>query len=200
MRGEACSAIISNYNYLLELWDWSLLNANLESDTRAKILGAKSTMQSFNFLFGTHLNKRVLMQTDILAKRLQGYTVSAVQGAAFAKLVREQLAEERNDDEFNNFWEEVLKSQEEFNVSEPMKPRLSNSASAKDHFRAIYFETYDLITATIASRFDQPDFQIYIDLQEIFMKTIKGKPYEDEMQQISKKYPNDVSYNATIYH
>ena len=103
MRGEACSAIISNYNYLLELWDWSLLNANLESDTRAKILGAKSTMQSFNFLFGTHLNKRVLVQTDILAKRLQGYTVSAAEGAAFAKLVREQLAEERNYDEFNNF-------------------------------------------------------------------------------------------------
>ena len=50
-----------------------------------------------------HLNKRVLMQTDILAKRLQGYTVSAAEGAAFAKLVREQLAEERNYDEFNNF-------------------------------------------------------------------------------------------------
>ena len=88
-----------------------------------------------------------------------------------------------------------MKSQEEFNVSEPVKPLLSNSAPAKDHFRAIYFETYDLITATLASRFDQPDFQIYIDLQEIFMKAIKGKPYENEMLRISKKYPKDVSYN-----
>ena len=91
---EAWAAFISNYSYLVELWELALLNFNLESDTHAKVLGAKSMMQSFNFLFGTHLNKRVLVQTDILAKRLQGYTVSAAEGAAFAKLVREQLAEE----------------------------------------------------------------------------------------------------------
>jgi hypothetical protein len=124
VRGEACAAIISNYEYLVELWEWSLSSGNPDSDTRAKILGAQSAMQSFSFLFGTHLNKRVLVRTDVLAKNLQGFTVSAAEGAEYAKVVKEQLADERNDEEFNRFWEEVLLDQAAFNVSEATTPRV----------------------------------------------------------------------------
>ena len=81
---------------------------NPDSDTRAKILVAQSAM--FSFLFDVHLNKWLFIRTDsnMLAKNLQGVKVSPAEGAEYAQTVQNQLREERNDDEYDLFWNGVL--------------------------------------------------------------------------------------------
>ena len=54
---------------------------------QAKILGAKSAMKKFSFLFGIHPHKILLMRKDMIAKNLQGFKISAVEGAEYAKFV-----------------------------------------------------------------------------------------------------------------
>ena len=199
VRREACTAIISNYTYLNELWDESLglgpNNKNKpDSDTRAKILGAQTSMKSFKFLFGIHLNKRVLERTDMLAKRLQGYDVSAAEGAEMARTMKLELEAQRCDSVFDQFWDVVEEDRVKFKVDQPTLPRNSNHEGPKELYRSIYFETYDSIAATITERFDQEDFNIYQDIQEVFLKAIKGIPYNDELERICQVYKEDISY------
>ena len=55
----------------------------------------------------------------MLAKNLQGVKVSAAEGAEYAQIVQKQLREERNDDEYDLFWNGVVTDQVLYNVSEP---------------------------------------------------------------------------------
>ena len=58
---------------------------------------------------------------------------------------------------------------------------------------------YDNIDCAISERFDQKDFLIYKDLQQVFMNAIQGMPYEEEMRRVCKTYSAEVSYgNLTI--
>ena len=88
-------------------------------------------MNKFSFLFGVHLNKRLLIRTDsdMLAKNLQGVKVSAAEGAEYAQTVQKQLREERNDDEYDLFWNGVLTDQVLYNVTEPAITGRSRSES-----------------------------------------------------------------------
>ena len=61
-------------------------------------------------------------------------------------------------------------------------------------YRAIYYEAYDNIDRAISKRFDQADFLIYKDLQQVFMNAVQGMPYEEEMRRVCKTYSADFSY------
>ena len=200
VRGEACAAIIANYTYLYELWEWSLgqthdSKSKPDSETCAKILGAQASMKSFKFLFGTHLNKRILERTDILSKCLQGYDVSAAEGAEMANIVKQKLEAERCDDEFEEFWDKVEEDRIRFQVEQPTLPRNSVHTSPKDLYRTMYFETYDSIQVTITHRFDQEDFKIYRDIQEVFLNAVRGMPYNDELVRVCHVYQDDIKYD-----
>ena len=43
----------------------------------------------------------------------------------------------------------------------------------KKNNRRLYFETFDNIINCIKDRFNQADYQIYVHIQEIFMKAFK---------------------------
>ena len=46
----------------------------------------------------------------------------------------------------------------------------------------MYFETFDNIINCIKDRFNQADYQIYVHIQEIFMKAFKEQDWEDDLQ------------------
>ena len=66
--------------------------------------------------------------------------------------------------------------------------------SEKLQYRAISYEAYDNIDHAISERFNQADFLIYKDLQQVFMNAVQGMPYEEEMRRVCKTYSSDVSY------
>ena len=42
-------------------------------------------------------------------------------------------------------------------------------SSSKEHYRAIFFEVLDLIINSIQSRFDQPSFKVFLNLQSLLI-------------------------------
>ena len=64
---------------------------------------------------------------------------------------------------------------------------------AKDRYRQIYFEAFDLVVNCVQRRFDQPDFQTYVHLQEVFLKTIKGEPVEEHFRELESFYSTDFN-------
>ena len=89
----------------------------------------------------------------------------------------------------------------ELNMEEPKLPRKKKlparleegkagsyfyPPTPKSRYHGIYFEALDCVTSSITRRFDQPEFKKYVNLQEIFLKTIKQQPWEKELEEICK--------------
>ena len=191
VRGEACAAIIDNHPYLMQLWE-ETLDGKIDNETQAKIIGAQTTMKTFNFLFSCSLNKRILCQTDQLSKRLQGGVVTAAEGADLATNIVAMMRAERNDDSFQVFWEQLEERRVSLEIDEPTLPRGSIHANPEAHFRSVYMQAYDNKAECIVSRFDQQDFLTYKNIQDLFLKSVRGESYTSELQTVCEIYRDDI--------
>lgn len=52
VKAETLGSIIKNYSYLISLWEELLEGQQVDGDTRSRVLGLKSGMERFEFLFG----------------------------------------------------------------------------------------------------------------------------------------------------
>jgi len=56
-----------------------------------------------------------------------------------------------------------------------------------------YYDVLDLIKNCVRSRFDQPGYNTYKNLQELLFKVIKGDNFESELQYVSQFYQDDIN-------
>jgi len=198
VRGEIMESFLNNYGELMELWKWSLQEVK-ETEMKAR----------FDFIFCCCLGERILKQTDNLSKTLQRKDISAAEGQSLASQVVTVMKKSRNSEMYELFWERVLKWQTQLDVADPKLPRkrkmpdyFQNSSNLqdtyhfhdtpKDRYRQIYFEAFDRTINCIEQRFDQPDYKIYVDLQEVLLKSIRGKTWEDHLQSVCRFYAGDI--------
>ena len=168
VRGEALQSILSNYEELMDLWEWSLSNIK-DTEMKARIRGVQAVMPTFDFLFGCELGIIILKQTDNLSRALHSSQISAAQGNALALDVVSIMAKDRNDASFDLFWQRALKRKEELNMEEPKLPRKRKLPARleegkagsyfyppmpKSRYRNIYFQALDCVTSSITRRFD----------------------------------------------
>jgi len=71
VSGDAIESILINYHSLRDLWKECLDSpVRLKPDVKARIIGIKTVMTKFNFLFGLKICERILKQTDNLSRVL----------------------------------------------------------------------------------------------------------------------------------
>lgn len=176
---------------LQELWD-ECLEVVKDSETIARINGVTSQMNTLRFHFGVELGEMILMHTDNLSKTLQHKDFSASEGQEIARLTIRTLETLRNEDSFNLFWEKLKIHGVTFEDDDPILPRkrkcpqrFDGGTAVGDHpatpkilFRQHYFEALDLIINCTKSRFEQPGYDTYKNLEELLFKTIKGEDFE----------------------
>ena len=178
VRAEALSSISENYEALQLTWD-EAMEATRDTEMRARIGGVSAQMQKFDFLFGVELGRRLLNMVDNLSRSFQAKTLSACEGQKLVNVTLVTLQSIRSDQCFDLFWQYVESRRSVVEVSPPELPRRRKvprrfevgetppeyPASAKDHFRRLYFEGIDLVIAAIKSRFDQQGFRILQKLE-----------------------------------
>ncbi|XP_068725038.1 zinc finger MYM-type protein 1-like isoform X1 [Montipora capricornis] len=208
VRGEALAAVINNHAELMELWDWSL-TVSKDTEMKARIRGIQSMMTTFNFYFGCTLGEQLLRQTDNLSRALQDSSTSAAQGNRLAQDVVKTLLKDRTDTSFHLFWARILqrKTTEIQTIEDPMLPRKRKAPvrheveeqnthhfpkTHKDHYRRIYFNAIDTVTQCIATRFEQKDFKIYLNIQELLLKSFASEPCDTELAEVVKMYSEDL--------
>ena len=59
VRGDAIESIIKHYITLNQLWE-ECLETRLDPDIKSRIIGVRAQMDTFNILFGLHLNTKIL--------------------------------------------------------------------------------------------------------------------------------------------
>ncbi|XP_032880841.1 uncharacterized protein LOC116975625 [Amblyraja radiata] len=177
---------------------------------RARIIGVKSQMETFGYLFALHLGVNVYSLTDNLSKTLQKTRMSASQGQRNANMTAEVLEKMRTDDKFDKLYQDVLRKSTELNISEPQLPRHrrapkhfelgseepSSLSSPKDYYKRLYFEVLDLAIHAIYCRFDQPGFKAYRQMEELLLKSLRGEDTPDEIEYLMHNYADDVDILA----
>lgn len=98
--------------------------------------------------------------------------------------------------QFDMFWDKVLRIQESVDVSEPALPRQRKAPrryeigsgepsfpeSPNDLYRRHQYEALDLMIQAIKSRFDQPGYSIYCNLQDVLIQAARDKEYTKELE------------------
>lgn len=188
--------IISNFNVLLTVWD-KPLDYVKDSETQSRIRGISLFMRKFDFLSGTMLGECLLQHSDNLNKALQSPQVSAGDGQKMASLTVKTLEASQNDAAFGLFWERVNIKGKEVVVSKPQLPRRKQLPKRQDgggsnicftkteqeYYKCIYFEALDLLVNRIRSRFDQPEYGIYTNLEKVCF----SRQLEESISQVSYK-------------
>ena len=192
VRAEALQSILDNYSVLHELWIESI-DIVKDTERKARILGVASQMKNFDYFYGVSLGNLILRHSDNLSRTLQKADISAAEGQAVAAMTVQTLQSLRSDSNFTLFWKKVTKFAYTLEVGAPHLPcrrkvprrlEVGNVESDGDfpttpevHYRHIYFEALDLITACITDRFDQPGYQMYRNVQDLVLKAAKGEDY-----------------------
>ena len=65
--------------------------------------------------------------------------------------------------------------------------------TSKSLYRQQYYEALDLITNCVCSRFKQPGYNTYKNLQELLFKAIKGEDFQPELQFVTQFYQDDIN-------
>ena len=171
-------SVRNNYCVLQSSLDSFSDMASRDMEMSARVSGIASQLEKFEFLFGVMLGEKVLQFADNLSRTLQKKELSAAEGHAAASLTCDTLCKMRTDEAFKEFWEVVQIKAAEVGTNEPTilhkwkAPKRIEvgegdahfAATPEEHYRAVYFETFDLIIACIRDRFDQPGYRIYHNL------------------------------------
>ena len=178
-------------------------------------------MKLFTLYFGLNLSESLYLITDNLSKTLQKEKMSAIGGKELAGLTVKTLKNMRNDRDFKLFYEKIETSASKIDeVSTPMLPRKRKKPNysilqyvegnpkptgeayhpenAYDHFKQIYFEALDAIVNTINDRFDQPAFELFSQVEQLFLKSVKKQDVMDELKMVEKHFKNDHDEESLI--
>ena len=72
--------------------------------------------------------------------------------------------------------------------------------TVEDHYRAIYFEAFDLITSCISNRFNQPGYKTYGKVQALLLKPATSQPYGEESRHLLSFYGSDFDSSLFSTH
>lgn len=182
-----------------------------ESETRARITGVQTMMDTFEYFFGLVLGERILKHTDNLSKTLQNPSLAASEGQQLAELTCQTLEHIRTTECFDLFWQNVLLLQKEKGVNEPILPRKRKAprrfeegssdghhpTTPKDFYRRQYFECLDLIVNCVRDRFRQPGYAVLRNLEDLLLKCTRSEDYKSEFEFVTNFY-KDVLEPSTL--
>lgn len=206
IRAETLRSMIENHSELMRLWEWSIDNLK-DTEMKARVIGVSSVMSNFSFFFGCALGECVLRLTDHLSRSLQDPNLSAAEGQEIAADTVTTLKKDRNEANFDLFWEHTLLRKVGLDVNDPVLPRKrkiparfehgSSSTHSffetpKEFYRQKYLNVYDFVISAIEERFNQKDFEIYKSIQELLLKSVREEDFKHEFDVVAKMYGDEV--------
>jgi hypothetical protein len=213
VRADALNSIIVNFRNLQELWLWSYDHCS-DTEMKARIRGVQLHSLRFDFFFGLVLGEYILQHADSLSTKLQDKKLSAAEGQSMAAFTVKTLQSKRCEEKFNAFWDRVKLLGKKNGVQEPELPRKRKAPSRyeqgkalpeyhktpEDYYRQIYYEAIDFLMGTIRERFDQPDYKMYVNCEQLLLKAAKGEDYKSEFDKVTQFYGSDFNPSSLQCH
>ena len=68
------------------------------------------------------------------------------------------------------------------------------------HYRQIYYEALDFLTRAIQKRFEKPDYQIYVNLENLLLKAANKEDFSEEKNLVTAFYDTDFDAQRLKVH
>ncbi|CAC5364660.1 unnamed protein product [Mytilus coruscus] len=150
--------------------------------------------------------KVLLRNANNLSKTLQCKDLSAAESKSIAQKTVQTMKSLREDQCFDLFWENVVMKSRRKSVEEPVLPRKIRmpsrfeigTATAEFHstskvfYRQTYFQAVDHIVQAITDRFEQEDFNIYLNTEQVLLKCVKDVDFSEEFKLVCQFYQEDL--------
>ena len=220
VKADALLSIIVNYKFLMEVFKESLDDNKTQGDVKNTIRGILCHMKKFDFYFGLYLGYTFLHLTDNLAKTLQTKNLTACKGQKLARMTVKDLEALKSDDEFDSFWATLIKNSTELEIDDPKLPRVrkrnikyylnedisNDDLTPKEYFKKIYLETANTMIKFIQSRFDQPSYEIYMNLESLILNAASNECdkdsgeflYKENLEKMLKVYGNSNDFDEKL--
>lgn len=216
VRAKALESILNNYVAIIEMLQWCTDPSNVsDSDIRARAGGIAIKMKTFNFIYGLRLSMLVLNHSDNLSATLQNPDLCASEAQKIANLVVQTLEKIRSDEHAHNFLECTKIEAGRLGINKPENSDLPrkrkqprnledyggygqsephHSKTVEAFYRVQYFNAIDTVISTIKERFDQPDYQIYVNLEKTLVNGAMGKDIDETMSFLEKHYTKNFDF------
>ena len=66
-------------------------------------------------------------------------------------------------------------------------------STPEDNYRQIYYEAHDLVIEAINSRFNQPGYKVYRNVEDLVLNAYRELPYDTKLSNVSDFYKDDIS-------
>ena len=201
IRGTSLQSVLDNWKPLQELWDESL-DTKLDPEIKSRIIGIKHQMETFDYFFGVSLASLIFGHSDNLSKTLQHAHISAVEGQSVANMCVKTLQIMRSDTQFDLFWARIIRITSELHIDKPSLPRKRKCPpryepgsavptfpeTVEDHCRQIYFNSLDCTMACIESRFSQPGYNVYSQMESLLVNAANYKDFSKQFDAVCSHY------------
>ena len=172
---------------------------------KGRIIGVQAQMLRYNTLFGLQLCKRILKITDNLSRTLQRQSMSAAEGQALAEMTSRTLQGMRTNESFSLFFSLVNRLSERTGTEPPVLPRKRkapqryeiglgegfHSKTAEEHYRLQYYEVLDVVITSIKTRFEQPGYLMYKNLEDLLVRAANNQSFDESLGCVTALYKND---------
>lgn len=163
-------------------------------------------MNTFEYYFGTSLGVLLLKHSDNLSKTLQHTFMSASEGQLVSTMTISTLKLMRSDEQFDMFWSKVTQKAKELDICEPVLPRRRKRParyedgqaehffpdSPKSFYKAVYFESLDMIINCIQARFNQPGYLILRQSESLLLKAINQEEFSEDLESVCSFYGSEI--------
>ena len=200
VRTDAIKAVLDNYEALKETCKDV---ADEGGDVGLKADGMLKRLKQFSTLFGLRLSYLVFSAGEELSRTLQSKDCNIQEAINSSNLTGNYYKRMRSDEEFNGFYDRVVKESED-KTKPPSLARQRKAparlddgvpghcfSSPKAFHRQQYFEVLDLVCQELLRRFDQKSFSLLRDIEQLLLKAANGNNFVIK-ETISDIYAGDL--------
>lgn len=186
VRTDAIGAVLDNYEALKATLEDVVVEGG---DVGLKADGMLARLGKFSTLFGLRLSYLVFSAGEELSRTLQSKDCSIQFALNSSNLTRNYYKRLRSDEEFNNFYDGVVKESEGKTEAPSLArqrktpARLDDGAaghcfsSPKAFHRQQYFEVLDLLHQELLRRFDQKSFSLLRDVEQLLLRAANANHF-----------------------
>ena len=212
-RTAAIEAVLKDYSILMDAMQE--IHGSTRDEYGLKANGILTALEKFCTLFGLKLGYLLFGAAENVSKCLQAKDISVQEALSAVNLASRFYRRQRTDESFNKFYDDVVESATDLNISSPQIPRYRRApsrfddgcpphhfASPRSYFRSIYFEACDILLQELDERFDQQQvLPSLLALEGVIIKSANNENYKDELKLLEDScYADDLDFKALRRH
>ena len=200
VRTEAIYAVLTNYEAVKATCEVVVEEGG---DIGLKADGMLGRLEKFSTLFGLRLSYLVFSAGEELSRTLQSKDCNIQVALNSSNLTHNYNKRMRSDEEFNSFYDRILKESEN-KTEAPILARQRKAAARLDDgapghcfstpkafHRQQYFEVLDLLHEELGRRFDQKGFSLLGDIEQLLLTAANTNHFAIP-EAISETYAEDL--------